>query len=94
MSAYTLTVTVDGPILEVEGFIDQGNVVERPPVDLWRALGSVAGRWLEHSRAEGARERQGIASLLLTLAVEQQGGGQNQCHGSPNQPGNEGLLHG
>jgi hypothetical protein len=41
-----LTVAVDGPILEIEGFIDRGAFVERPPVDLWRALESIAGRWL------------------------------------------------
>jgi hypothetical protein len=41
-----LTVTVDGPILEIEGFVDRESFVERPPVDLWRALEVLAGRWL------------------------------------------------
>jgi hypothetical protein len=42
-----LTVTVDGPILEIEGFVDRESFVERPPVNLWRALEVLAGRWLQ-----------------------------------------------
>lgn len=41
-----LTVTVDGPILDIEGFVEEPTFVERPPVDLWRALEVVSGRWL------------------------------------------------
>lgn len=42
-----LTVAVDGPVVEVEGFVEHATFVERPPVDLWRALEHIAGRWLE-----------------------------------------------
>jgi hypothetical protein len=41
-----LTVTVDGPLVEIEGFVDHGTFVERPPVDLWRALETMVGQWL------------------------------------------------
>lgn len=41
-----LTITVDGPILEIEGFADHETFVERPPVDLWRSLELIAGQWL------------------------------------------------
>jgi hypothetical protein len=41
-----LTVTVDGPVVEIEGFVDHETFVERPPVDLWRALETMVGRWL------------------------------------------------
>jgi len=41
-----LTVTVDGPILEIEGFVEHETFVERPAVDLWRALEALTGRWL------------------------------------------------
>ncbi|HSL18195.1 MAG TPA: hypothetical protein VLB51_09860 [Methylomirabilota bacterium] len=41
-----LTVAVDGPVLDSEGFIAHATFLERPPVDLWRALESTVGRWL------------------------------------------------
>lgn len=41
-----LTVTVDGPVVETEGFVDHETFVERPPVDLWRALETMVGQWL------------------------------------------------
>ncbi|MEE4273531.1 MAG: hypothetical protein V2I67_17790 [Thermoanaerobaculales bacterium] len=41
-----LTVAVDGPVLEVEGFDDHGAWVERPPVDLWRTLESMSAQWI------------------------------------------------
>lgn len=41
-----LTLSLDGPILECDGFAEHSTFVERPPVDLWRALESLAGRWL------------------------------------------------
>ena len=41
-----LTVALDGPILEIEGLIEGEGVVERPPVDLWRALEAMVGQWL------------------------------------------------
>ena len=40
-----LTIAVDGPVLECEGFVEHETFIERPPVDLWRALGAIAGRW-------------------------------------------------
>jgi len=42
-----LTIAVDGPVAETEGFIADDGVVERPPVDLWRSLETVVGRWLQ-----------------------------------------------
>jgi hypothetical protein len=42
-----LTVTVPGPIVEIEGFEVHESYVERRPVDLWRALLDLEGRWLE-----------------------------------------------
>lgn len=41
-----LTVAVDGPILELEGFTDHETFVERPPVDLWSALKTMSTQWL------------------------------------------------
>lgn len=41
-----LTIATDGPVLEIEGFTEEGGVVERPPVSLWRSLETMAGRWL------------------------------------------------
>lgn len=41
-----LTVAVDGPVLEVEGFLDRSSYYERLPVELWRALESASTRWL------------------------------------------------
>jgi hypothetical protein len=41
-----LTVAPDGPVLEAEGFVEHEDCLERPPVDLWRALESMAGGWL------------------------------------------------
>lgn len=41
-----LTVSTRGPILQVEGFRQNGGFLERPPVDLWQALISLEGRWL------------------------------------------------
>jgi len=41
-----LTVLVDGPVLEIEGFDDHGAWVERPPVDLWRALEALSAQWI------------------------------------------------
>jgi hypothetical protein len=41
-----LTLSVDGPVLLSEGFIITGGIVERPAVDLWRALVGLEGRWL------------------------------------------------
>jgi hypothetical protein len=41
-----LTITVDGPVLEIAGLVEHPTFVERPPVDLWRALEGLTGRWL------------------------------------------------
>jgi hypothetical protein len=41
-----LTIAVDGPVVEVAGLVERPTFVERPPVDLWRALESISGRWL------------------------------------------------
>lgn len=41
-----LTVAVDGPVVELEGFIDRAAYLERPPVDLWRSLEALTDRWL------------------------------------------------
>jgi len=41
-----LTVTVDGPVVAIEGFVDHETFIERPPVDLWRALETMVGQWL------------------------------------------------
>ena len=42
-----LTLAVDGPILRSEGFIVASDYLERPPVDAWRALIALEGRWVE-----------------------------------------------
>jgi hypothetical protein len=41
-----LTIALDGPILEIEGFVEGEGFVERPPVSLWRALETLVGRRL------------------------------------------------
>ncbi|HPA79649.1 MAG TPA: hypothetical protein PLS95_02445 [Thermoanaerobaculales bacterium] len=41
-----LTVAVRGELVEVEGLIEGDGFVERPSVDLWRALAALEGRWL------------------------------------------------
>ena len=41
-----LTVAVDGPVIELDGFIDRTTYLERPPVDLWRGLEALTDRWL------------------------------------------------
>jgi hypothetical protein len=41
-----LTVDVRGELLGVEGFIEGDGFLERPAVDLWRALAGLEGRWL------------------------------------------------
>lgn len=41
-----LTVAVRGTPVEVEGFVEGDGFLERPAVDLWRALASLEGRWL------------------------------------------------
>lgn len=41
-----LTVTLDGTVVELEGFTDRTNYLERPPVDLWRSLDALTERWL------------------------------------------------
>ncbi|HSN54124.1 MAG TPA: hypothetical protein VLT32_05610, partial [Candidatus Sulfomarinibacteraceae bacterium] len=41
-----LTITVDGPVVESEGFTVHATFLERPPADLWRALEGAVGRWL------------------------------------------------
>jgi hypothetical protein len=41
-----LTVAVDGPVVEIEGFLEHPNFVERPSVDLWGALAGMVGQWL------------------------------------------------
>lgn len=41
-----LTVTVDGPVLEMEGFLDRNSFYERPPVELWRALVNASEQWV------------------------------------------------
>jgi hypothetical protein len=41
-----LTVAVRGTPVTVEGFVDGAGFLERPAVDLWRALAGLEGRWL------------------------------------------------
>jgi hypothetical protein len=41
-----LTIALDGPIFEIEGFVEHPLFIERPPVDLWHALESMVGQWL------------------------------------------------
>lgn len=42
-----LTMALDGPIIELEGFSEDEDFIERPPVSLWRSLESMVGQWLE-----------------------------------------------
>ena len=42
-----LTITLDGPIVELEGFVEGEDFIERPPVSLWHCLESMVGQWLE-----------------------------------------------
>jgi hypothetical protein len=41
-----LTLSVDGPVLSSDGFVTADGIVERPAVDLWRAMTNLEGRWL------------------------------------------------
>lgn len=41
-----LTVAVDGPALEIEGFLERTSFYERPPVELWRALENASTMWI------------------------------------------------
>lgn len=41
-----LTLAFDGPVLESEGFVEHATFLDRPPVDLWRALEGSVGLWL------------------------------------------------
>lgn len=41
-----LTFAIDGPVIEIEGFDELEGFLERPPVDLWRALETMVGQWL------------------------------------------------
>ena len=41
-----LTITVEGRVLETEGFSAGADYFERPPVDAWNALRSLEGRWI------------------------------------------------
>lgn len=41
-----LTVAVEGQVLSVEGWIEEGGFFERPAVDAWNALRSLEGRWI------------------------------------------------
>jgi hypothetical protein len=41
-----LTIALDGPVLESEGFLSDDGVLQRPRVDLWSALMALEGRWL------------------------------------------------
>jgi hypothetical protein len=41
-----LTVAVRGTPVTVEGFVEGAGFLERPAVDLWRALAGLEGRWL------------------------------------------------
>jgi hypothetical protein len=42
-----LTVAVRGTPMTIEGFVEGAGFLERPAVDLWRALAALEGRWLE-----------------------------------------------
>jgi hypothetical protein len=42
-----LTIAVRGEPVVVEGFVEGDGFLERPAVDLWRALAGLEGRWLE-----------------------------------------------
>ena len=41
-----LTIALDGPIIEHQGFIEGEGYFERPPVSLWRSLETMADQWL------------------------------------------------
>lgn len=41
-----LTIAPDGPIVEIEGFTEGGDFLERPPISLWASLETMAGLWL------------------------------------------------
>jgi hypothetical protein len=41
-----LTIRVDGPVVSTEALAVSDGVAERLPVDLWRALASMEGRWI------------------------------------------------
>jgi len=41
-----LTITVEGRVLSLEGWIEGGGFFERPAVDAWNALRSLEGRWI------------------------------------------------
>jgi len=41
-----LTIALDGPIIELEGFVEGEGSIERPPVSLWRSLETTADQWL------------------------------------------------
>jgi hypothetical protein len=58
-----LTVTVPGPIVDVEAFEVHESFVERRPADLWRALLDLEGRWLEPDL---------VTALLAPLPADQQ----------------------
>jgi hypothetical protein len=42
-----LTITLDGPMIEFEGFVEGESFIERPPVSLWASLEGMIGQWLE-----------------------------------------------
>lgn len=42
-----LTLTLDGPIIELEGFVEGGGFIERPPVSLWNSFEGMVGQWLD-----------------------------------------------
>jgi len=42
-----LTITLDGPVIELEGFVEGSSFIERPPVSLWASLEGMVGQWLE-----------------------------------------------
>ena len=41
-----LTITVDGQVLESQGFLAEPRFFERANVDAWNALKSLEGRWI------------------------------------------------
>ena len=42
-----LTIALDGPTVDLEGFVEGETFIERPPVSLWNSLESAVGQWLE-----------------------------------------------
>jgi len=42
-----LTIAPDGPIVELEGFVEGADFIERPPVSLWRSFETMVGQWFE-----------------------------------------------